>query len=96
MPSPSPSVISALRLLGIGKRRIRELIEWAALNPEAASLGAQVLAGVCRHRVVVLEYKLKHRRWKGRLPIRIARMRSASEEFSALSEDLKRRSFDGD
>lgn len=70
-----------LKLFGIGRARARELFEWALVNPREAAVGCDALAVFASHRVTVLRAKLKERRWPGRLPVRIERMRSAANRL---------------
>lgn len=86
LPTPTPDILDALRLLGIGRRRIGELVQWALDNPRKAALGADALGVFAEHRVNVLQAKLKQRRWKGRLPVRIARMESAVLALGKLAD----------
>lgn len=72
------TIRDVLKIFGIGRARARELFEWALANPREAAVGCDALAVFASHRVTVLRAKLKVRRWQGRLPVRIERMRSAA------------------
>ncbi len=76
---------TALAALGVGRRRITEVFEWAAQNPEAGMMLCRAAAGFAAHRIHVLS--LRKRGW--RLKHRINRWCSAEKQLQNLANEFK-------